>query len=112
MIKSLIVSLALTLIIELTVSIIIGIRKKEDILVVICANICTNPVVVFTSNCVLLLNNMFIYFIAVIILELIAWIVEFIIFKKCLRFNKISPLLISILNNSISFGLGLVINYI
>ncbi len=112
MIKSLIVSLALTLIIELTVSIIIGIRKKEDILVVICANICTNPVVVFISNCILLLNNMLIYFIAVIVLELIAWIVEFIIFKKCLRFNKISPLLISILNNSISFGLGLVINYI
>ena len=112
MIKSLIVSLVLTLIIELTVSIVIGIRKKEDIIVVICANICTNPVVVFTSNCILLLNNMPIYIIAVIILELIAWTVEFLIFKKYLDFKKVSPLLISILNNSISFGLGLIINYI
>ena len=112
MVKSLVVSLALTLIIELTVSIIIGIRKKEDILVVICANTCTNPVVVFISNCILLLNNALIYFIAVIILEITAWIVEYIIFKKYLEFNKISPLVISILNNSISFGLGLIINYI
>ena len=112
MIKSLIVSLTLTLIIELTVSIIIGIRKKEDIIVVTCANICTNPVVVFTSNCILLLNNMFIYIVAVTVLELIAWTVEFIIFKKYLEFNKMSPLMISILNNSISFGLGLIINYI
>ena len=50
MIRSLIVSLALTLIIELTVSIIFGIRKKDDIKVVILANVFTNPIVVYISN--------------------------------------------------------------
>lgn len=58
---SLVVSLALTLIIELTISIILGVRKKEDIMVVICANVCTNPIVVFVANCLTLFNSNLIY---------------------------------------------------
>lgn len=112
MIESLIVSLFLTLVIELTVSIIIGIREKYDIKVVICANVCTNPVVVYIANLIILLNNIKLYILAVAILEISAVIVEFLIFKKYLKFNKISPFLISLLNNVISFGLGLVISYI
>ena len=84
MIISLIISLILTLIIELIISIILGIREKEDIGVVICANICTNPVVVFIANCVTLLNNLVIYNIIVIILEILAIIIEFILYKNYL----------------------------
>ena len=100
MIESLIISLILTLLIELTISYILGIRKNEDIQVVIWANILTNPIVVFTANCISLINNNVIYNIVVMILEISAVITEAIIFKKFLDFKEKSPLLISIINNT------------
>lgn len=112
MVRSLIVSLALTLIIELTVSIILGIRKKDDIKVVILANVFTNPIVVYISNCVLYFRFYYIYFLVVAILEIFALVAEFIIYKKYLSFNKISALNISLINNVISFGTGVIISLV
>ncbi len=112
MIQSLFKSLLFTLTIELLISIVLGIRKKEDIKVIICANVCTNPVIVYITNCIMLLNNMVLYFAIVIFLEIIVVIVEYIIYKKCLRFDKISPFIISLVNNVISFGIGIIINII
>lgn len=110
MIFSLIISLILTIIIELIISVLIGIKDKEDIEIVICANICTNPVVVYIANCVRRLNNVFIINIVIMTLEVMAVIVEFIIFKKYLKFKQKLPLLISIVNNVISFSIGVIIN--
>lgn len=104
--------MCLTIIIELIVSFIIGIRNKEDIKVVIWANIFTNPVVVYLANCIKLLNNNLIYNIVVIIMEITVVIVEFIIYKKYLKFKEKSPLFISSINNIISFLLGIIINKI
>jgi len=112
MIQSLLKSLFLTLIIELLAAIAFGIRNKEDVKVIICANLCTNPVVVYVSNCILLLNNMFLYFVIAILLEIIVVITEFIIYKKCLTFDKISPFIISFVSNVISFGTGIIITII
>lgn len=109
LIISLIVSLILTLIIEIITSFLLGIRDKDDIIVIICANICTNPVVVYISNCVILLKDDTLYLFTVAILELLALLIEFIIFKKYLNFNKHSPLIISLINNSTSFILGLIL---
>ena len=112
MITSLLKSLTKTLIIELIISIILGIKNKDDIKVVVCANIITNPIIVYVTNCILLFNDMILYFYIVIILEIIVFIVEFIIYKKCLKFDKISPILISLINNFSSFGIGVIINSI
>lgn len=112
MITSLLKSLTKTLIIELIISIILGIKNKEDIKVVICANIITNPVIVYITNCILLFNNMMLYFYAVIILEIVVFIVESIIYKNCLKFDKISPITISLIANLSSFGIGVIINTI
>ncbi len=110
MIESLIKSLFLTLLIELIVCIIFGIRKKEDIIVVICANVCTNPIVVYIANLVLMFSGFSnLYWIVVAILEIFAVILEAIIYKKCLRFNKFSAFTISLICNIISFGIGLLI---
>ena len=73
MITSLLKSLTKTLIIELIISIILGIKNKDDIKVVICANIITNPVIVYITNCIMLFNNMILYFYIVIILEIIVF---------------------------------------
>ena len=112
MIKSLIVSLFLTIIIELSISIIIGIRDMEDMKTVIWSNIFTNPIVVYSANCIRLLNNSLIYKITLILLEVIVVIVEFYIFKKFLKFNRKSPIFISCINNVVSFLLGTVISKI
>lgn len=112
MIKSLIVSLFLTLVIELTVAIIIGIEDKNDIKIVICANVCTNPVVVFIANLVYWLNDMKFYYFVVIILEIMVLFVESYIYRKYLKFNKISPFAISFVCNVISYGTGVIISFI
>ena len=112
MIKSLFISLLLTLIIEIFISYILGIRGKKDIKVVICANICTNPVVVYIANLTALFGTEMLYGIIVIILEILAVVVETFIFKKYLKFDKINPWKISLLNNVISFSSGLIIYFV
>ena len=112
MILSLLISLFLTIIIELTVSFIIGIRDKDDMKVVILVNICTNPIVVYIANCLMLFTNDFIYNIGVAILEMLVVMVEFVLYKKYLKFDKVSPFAISLINNVISFSIGVIINYI
>lgn len=109
LILSLIISLILTLVIELIVSAILGIKDKYDIKIIIIANFITNPLVVYIANCLILLNNTSIYIIAIALLEILAIIIEFLIYKKCLKFNEKSPLVISTINNIVSFSLGLII---
>ena len=110
MILSLIISLFLTLIIELIISLCLGIRNKEDIEVVIWANVFTNPIVVYLANCIKLLNNDLVYNVLVIVMEILVVVVEFLIYKKYLGYKGKSPLLISSINNIISFSLGIVIS--
>ncbi len=112
MLISLIISLFLTIVIELSVSLILGIKKKNDIYIVVLANICTNPIVVYVANCLKMLNNALLYNIVVMIMEIIVVIVEFKIYKKYLKIYKKSPFTLSIVSNAISFGMGLVINNI
>ena len=112
MIGNLIISLILTIIIELGISLILGIRKKCDIYVVILVNICTNPIVVYIANCLKLLNNNMVYNIVIVILEIMVVIVEFELYKRYLKTYKKSPLALSIINNTLSFGIGLIINNI
>jgi len=110
MIFSLIISLGLTIIIECMLSFIIGIRNKEDMKVVVWANILTNPVVVYVANCVRLFNHPLIYDSIVIIMEIIVVIVEWRLYKKYLDFKGKSPLFISSINNIVSFSLGIIMS--
>ena len=111
MIKILLISLSLTIIIELIVSLLLGIRETQDIKVVVLANCITNPVVVFIANCIYVLNYNLLYTITVAILEILAVTIEFLIYRNYLKYNKKSPLLISIVNNVVSFSLGLIISH-
>ena len=56
MILSLIISLLLTILIELSISTFLGIKTRNDIRIVILVNICTNPIVVYIANILKLLN--------------------------------------------------------
>ena len=109
MIKSMLISLILTLIIEIIISFILGIKCKNDFIIIACVNIITNPLVVFTGNCVRLLNNELIFNIVLMVLEILAIIVEGTLFKIYLNYKEKNPFLISLINNGISFMLGIVI---
>ena len=113
MLESLIISLFLTIVIELSISLTLGIRKKEDIYVVILVNICTNPVVVSIANYLILINSSeLIYNIIVIVMEVTVVFVEYIMYKKYLKDYKKSPLLLSVINNCTSYLIGVIINFL
>ena len=112
MIESFAISLILTLIIELTISYIIGIRKKNDIEIIVLVNILTNPIVVFISNISNQMLDISIYYIIVIFLEICAFFIEAQIFKKLLNFQKISAIKISLINNIASYSIGVLIGII
>lgn len=110
MIASLLVSLALTLLIELSVLVLLGLRHKRDLWVAVCANVLTNPVVVLVANL------LFIYYpsrawLGVALLEVGAVATEGFIYRHCLTFKKINPWVLSLLANIISFETGIVISY-
>ncbi len=112
MLKNLIVSLISTIIIELAISLIIGVRKRNDIITIITVNILTNPIVVFIANIIYTLENALLYWIIVIAMEIIVVFIEGKIYNKILKFEKISGLKLSFINNVVSFGTGLIISII
>ena len=113
MVLSLIISLFLTIIIELSTSLILGIRRKKDLYVVILVNVCTNPVVVYIANYLMLVgSSKLIYNTIVIIMEILVVFVEYIMYNKYLREYNKSPLLLSLINNSTSYLIGIIINFL
>lgn len=106
MVDSLIISLFLTIVIELSTSFLLGVRSKRDILVCILVNTCTNPAVVYIANLLILYSNQTIYNIIVTIMEISVIFIEFILYKKCLQDYKKSPFVLSLINNSISWTIG------
>lgn len=110
MITSLIVSLALTLLIELSVLGLLGLRTKYDLRVAACANILTNPIVVSVAHLLLVFYPAW-YWPGVALLEVGAVLTEGFIYRRHLIFKKINPWTLSLLANVISFETGIVISF-
>lgn len=106
MIKSLITSLILTIILETMSSYILGIRSIKELRNIMFVNMYTNPIVVFLSNIIHLINNTLVYCFSILILEIATIIIEALLFKKYLK-TDISSIRLSICNNFFSFGIGL-----
>lgn len=102
--------LLLTLLIELVVALILNVRNKKDIINIILVNVITNPVVVMTQTLLYIKFGTFIEFIGIIILEILVVLIEGLIYRKVLDYNKINPLVLSLLLNASSFFIGELIN--
>lgn len=102
--------LLLTIIIELIVALILGVRDKKDIINVILVNVITNPVVVVSQALLYIKFGYTIEMIGIGILEVVVVIVEGLIYKKVLKYNKLNPILLSLLLNATSFFIGELIN--
>ena len=98
-----------TIIIEVFVAFIIGLRKK-DIIYVILVNIMTNPLVVSFPILMLVRFGINERYISLVILEILALISEGFVYKKVLTYKKLNPYLISIILNVLSYCIGIVIN--
>ena len=102
--------LLLTIILELIIALILSVRDKKDLINVILVNVLTNPIVVMTQMILYIKFGYSIEIIGIIILEILAFLVEGLIYKKVLIYNKINPFLLSLLLNASSFFIGELIN--
>lgn len=101
MLTSLALSLGLTLLIEIPLGFLLGIRKGIDLLCVVLVNVVTNPSLVLILNLFSLRDVPPWYLIA--ILELAAVAVEALFYRKCLSRCPLHPLLLSLILNGISY---------
>ena len=106
-------NLSLTIIIELGIALLLGIKEKKDILNLIVINCITNPILNYIMMVVVYLtsNNVIIYFLF-FLFEIMVIDLEYRFYKKMLVFKKISLLLLSIMLNISSLILGLIISVI
>ena len=103
-------SLMCTIIIELLIAIILGIKNKKDILNVILVNIITNPLVAVIPVYFNFFYSLKMRNTVLIILEILTLIFEGDIYKKYLNYKKINPFLISLILNCSSYFIGELIN--
>lgn len=113
MIESLIISVVLTVAIEVTLSLLHGLRSEKNIETIIWINCISNPVVVGITNLIYMLSqNLIARNIVLVILEIVVIWVEGFLFKKFLNNLKIKPYIYSIYLNVLSFSIGLIISLI
>lgn len=104
--------LVLTVLIETIVAIILGVRKKKDILNIVLANIITNPPLVSSTFACNIFFGLQARNILEAILEISVVFIEGFIYYKYLDYKKINPFILALLLNVASYGLGEVYNYI
>lgn len=104
-ILTLVICLVLTLVLEEVTALIIGVRKGFDLIVILFSNLLTNPVVVYAGIAFASFTKIPrpVY---VIVLELAAFIIEALIYRKLLFTKKPSPFLLSLILNCVSFFIG------
>ncbi len=102
--------LIITIIIEVVVGLILGIRDKKDILNIVLVNIMTNPVVVSVPVLVLLLYGTSARWWTLFSLEVLTVIVEGFVYYKFFNYKKINGFLVSLILNLLSYGIGELLN--
>lgn len=107
--KYMLISLCLTIIIEVTISLILKVRNKKDILLIVLVNLMTNPLVVSISFITNILHGLKMYYIVIVILEILAILIEGLVYKKYLNYKKINPFVLSLILNLISYLSGFIV---
>lgn len=108
MIQTFTFCLILTIVVELFVARLLGIKNKQELLIIIAAQIFTNPIAVFiTSACIDWTADSAQYYGCVLAVELAVIIVEGLIYK--LKGVSSAPWRLSILCNLASVSVGILI---
>lgn len=104
-------ALLVTIIIECLCAWIIGIRDKHNQKIIICANLVTNPLVVSLGAAIRYFVGNVLFYPLTIALEMVAVVVEAVVYKKYTTIKR-NPYLVSILLNLASYIIGEIINKI
>lgn len=107
--QGLVISLLLTLILELGYALFWGIRDKHDLRLAVLVNVLTNPVVVFTVYFVRFRRLHVHYGWVTLIMEVLAVVTEALLYRKHARTIR-RPWLFSLSANAFSFAMGELIN--
>ena len=103
--------LIITTIVEVILALIMGYRKR-DLIYVLLVNILTNPLV----NSFTILANVYYGLkyrnITLLILEILAFLVEGLIYSKYLEKRKMNGYLLSLILNIASYVIGVLVNYL
>lgn len=105
-----IICLISTIIIESLIAFILKVRNKKDFINIILVNILTNPILVSTTLVLRYTAGYKVEKIATIILEITAFLVEGLIYKKTLEYKRINGFILSLMLNISSYVLGILIN--
>ena len=106
------VSLGLTLVIEVVMGLLMGVRKFKNILNIILANLITNPLLVSVTYYVGIMYSDITNYITLGVLEVLAVITEGLLYKKYLKYDKIKPLALSLILNITSFAIVSIVNLV
>ena len=107
--QALVISLALTLILELSFSMLWGIRDRRDLRLAALVNVLTNPIVVFVYYYVRIRRLPLHYGWVTIAMEAFAVVTEALLYKKYAR-TLSRPWLFSLSANAFSYAAGELIN--
>lgn len=110
MLKSLAVSLALTLILEIACALILGLRSRRALLTVGLVNTVTNPSVVLTLNLIALVTHAPAPWYCIAGLELAVLFAEALLFRLCLIKPPVKPIFLSLIFNTVSYLGGLLLS--
>ena len=103
-------NLFLTLIIEVPVAFLLGVRKPRDVETVMLTNVVSNPVFVTTVFLLLhfhIINGTF--NIVILFLEIVVSVAEGFVYRRFIREGKINPFVLSFLANACSFAVGAIL---
>ncbi len=104
--------LILTIIIEVVISLLFKVKNKKDLLNVVLVNVLTNPLVVSLPIFMLFRYGLLAKYISLAVLEILAVIVEGLIYSKVLEYRKINPYLLSLILNSCSYLIGVFMDFV
>ncbi|MBR0086586.1 MAG: hypothetical protein IJL98_02475 [Lachnospiraceae bacterium] len=107
------ISLGLTLLFEMTLAFILGVREKRSLAVVFLVNVLTNPAAVFLSYAVSVYAYRFLVPVQ-LFSEVLVVLIEGIIYNGFdIRGRRVkNPFLLSLILNAFSYSAGLLINLI
>ena len=103
-----IVSLLLTILIEIPVAVLWGIRDRRELLIIALVQVITNPVAVLISNCFYRYTDLNLYVFQIPI-EIAVPVAEWLLYKSAIPTFK-HPFLLSFTANPMSYGTGLILS--
>lgn len=104
-----IICLTVTILMELLIAFVLQVRDKKDFVNITLANVLTNPLLISTSYLVFFKFGSEIVLMFEIIMEIVIFIVEGVIYNKYLKYRKINPYIVSIILNLFSYFVGSII---